>query len=155
MVRSDPSTATGFAPAQLMLGRPLVYPIEFNQQDFDLTGTDMTVSLVKNLKRIRENDFTKASKKIQKTQRIYKKNYDKKMKATPFRIKVGDKVQYKRHKSKSPKSKVLSSWCPLKSFHLVLAVDKKRKRVVLQTNKGRVLNRTHPFDRIRKFRGKV
>ena len=55
MVRTDPSTATGFAPAELMLGRPLVYPIEFNQQELDLSGTNMTVSLVKKLKHIRDN----------------------------------------------------------------------------------------------------
>ena len=155
MVRTDPSTATGFAPAELMLGRPLVYPIEFNQQEVDLTGTNMTVSLVKKLKNIRENNFTKASKTIKKNQRKYKQNYDKKMKATPFKIKVGDKVQYKRHKNKSPKSKLLSNWYPLKSYHLVLAVDQEKKRIVLQTSKGRVLTRTHPFDRIRKFRGKI
>jgi len=33
-------------------------------------------------------------------------------------------------------------------------VEKDKKRVVLQTAQGRVLKRTHPFDRIRKYRGK-
>ena len=156
MVRCDQSTATGFAPAELMIGRALVYPIQFTREDLDLTGTTMTVSLVQNLKKIRENNFTKASKKIKKTQHRYKTNYDKKMKASPFRIKIGDRVQYKRHKYKSPRSKKEPSlWCPLKSFHLVLRVDKKMKRVVLQTIEGQVLSRTHPFDRIRKFRGKI
>ena len=155
MVRCDPSSATGFAPAEFLIGRQLVYPIQFSNLDIDLTGTTMTVSLVKKLKKIRENNFMVASKKIKKTQSRYKRNYDKKMKATPFKIKIGDKVQYKRHKSKSPKSKTLSNWCPLKSYHLVLAVDKEKKRVVLQTSQGRVLARTHPFDRIRKFRGKL
>ena len=139
-----------------MIGRPLVYPIHFTREDLDLTGTDMTVPLVKKLKHISENNFTKASKKIKKTQRRYKRSYDKKMKATPFRIKVGDRVQYKRHKYKSPRSKKeLSLWVPLRSFHLVLAVDKQKKRVILQTIQGQVLSRTHPFDRIRKFRGKI
>ena len=155
MVRCDQSSATGFAPAELMIGRPLVYPIQFSREDLDLTGTNMTVSLVKKLKNIRENNFTKASKKIKKSQRRYKKNYDKRMKAKPFRINVGDKVQYKRHKYKSAKSKKeLSLWCPLKSYHLVLVVDTKRKRVVLQDKKGTLLTRAHPFDRIRKYRGK-
>jgi len=156
MVRCDQSTATGFAPAELMIGRALVYPIQFTREDLDLTGTEMTVSLVKKLKTIRENNFKKASKKIKKTQRRYKRNYDKKMKATPFRIKVGDRVQYRRHRYKSAFSKKgLSLWCPLKTFHLVLAVDKQKKRVVLQTIEGCVLSRTQPFDRIRKFRGKI
>ena len=63
MLRCDQSSATGFAPAELMIGRPLVYPIEFEKQDVDITGTEMTVPLVKKLKQIRENNFTKASKK--------------------------------------------------------------------------------------------
>ena len=156
MVRCDQSSATGFAPAELMIGRALVYPIQFSREDLDLTGTNMTVSLVKKLKTIRENNFTKASKKIKKSQRRYKKTYDKRMKATPFRIKVGDKIQYKRHKYKAPKSKKeLSLWCPLKSYHLVLAVDKERKRVILQNKNGRLLARTQPFDRIRKYKGKL
>ena len=154
MLRCDQSTATGFAPAELMIGRALVYPIQFTQEDIDLTGTNMTVPLMKKLKTIRENNFKKATKKIKKTQSRYKRNYDRKMKAKPFRIKVGDRIQYRRYRSRSPKSGVLSLWCPLKSYHLILAVDKKKKRVVLQTIQGRVLNHTQPFDRIRKYRGK-
>ena len=155
MVRCDQSSATGFAPAELMIGRALVYPIQFTREDIDLTGTNMTMPLVKRLKKLRENNFTKASKQIKKTQRRYKRSYDKKMKATPFRIKIGDRIQYKRHKSKSPKSRLLSLWCPLKSFHLVLAVDNKKKRVVLQTKEGKALSHTHPFDRIRRYKGKI
>ena len=154
MVRCDQSSATGFAPAELMIGRALVYPIQFSREDLDLTGTNMTVSLVKKLRTIRENNFTKASKKIKKSQRRYKKTYDRRMKAKPFRIKVGDKCQYKRHKYKLAKSKQLTLWCPMKSYHLVLAVDTKRKRVVLQDKNGKLLARTQPFDRIRKYRGK-
>jgi len=155
MVRCDPASATGFSPAELMIGRPLVYPIEFSGIEIDLTGTTMTVPLMQKLKLIRENNFKKASKQIKKTQGRYKKNYDKKMKAKQFKIKIGDKVQYRRHKNKNTKSKkALSLWVPMKTFHLVLAVDRKKKRVILQTPQGRVLARTHPFDRIRKFRGR-
>ena len=156
MVRCDQSTATGFAPAELMIGRALVYPIQFARQDVDLSGTNMTTPLVQKLRKIRENNFKLATKKIKKTQRRYKETYDRRMKANPFKIKIGDKVQYYRHKYKSPKGKTkLSRWCPLRSYYLVLAVDKQKKRVVLQTATGKVLARTHPFDRIRKFRGKV
>ena len=154
MLRCDQSTATGFAPAELMIGRALVYPIQFGRQDIDLTGTTMTVPLVRKLTEIRERNFKVATKKIKKTQRRYKRSYDRRMKAVPFKIKIGDKVQYYRHKSKSPKSKTLTSWCPVRSYHLVLAVDKEKKRVILQTIQGERLQRTHPFDRIRKFRGR-
>ena len=156
MLRCDQSTATGFAPAELMIGRSLVYPIQFTQEDIDLSGTTMTAPLVQKLKSIRENNFTKASKKIRKAQKIYKKHYDKRMNATPFKIKIGDKVQYYRYKSKEVLSKNdLTRWCPIRSYHLVFGVDEKKKRVVLQTIEGHVLNRTHPFDRVRKFRGTI
>ena len=155
MIRCDQSTATGFAPAELMIGRALVYPIQFAREDIDLTGTNMTVPLVRKLTEIRENNFKVATKKIKKTQRRYKRSYDKRMKATAFKIKIGDKCQYFKHKSKSPKGQRLSSWCPLRSYYLVFAVDKEKKRVVLQTIKGKLLTRTHPFDRIRKFRGRI
>ena len=155
MLRCDPTRATGFAPAELMIGRPLVYPIQFEQQDIDLTGTTMTTPLVQKLKKIREDNFTRASKKIKKTQGRYKKQYDKKMNAKSFRIKIGDKVQYYRYKSKNTLSKKeLTRWCPVRSYLLVLAVDTEKKRVVLQDVHGHVLKRTHPFDRIRKFTGK-
>ena len=155
MLRCDQSSATGFAPAELMLGRALVYPIQFGQEDIDLTGTNMTAPLVLKLTEIRENNFKVATKKIKKSQRRYKRSYDKRMKAIPFKIKIGDKCQYFRHKSKSPKGKRLSSWCPLRSYYLVFAVDKVKKKVVLQTTEGKLLKRTHPFDRIRKFRGRI
>ena len=37
-VRSDPSTAHGYAPAELLLGRKLVYPIEILKKEIDFTG---------------------------------------------------------------------------------------------------------------------
>ena len=51
ILRFDPSQATGFAPAELLLGRPVVYPIEMElkKSDVDLTGTKRTVSVVKAL----------------------------------------------------------------------------------------------------------
>jgi len=38
IVRSDPSSATGFAPAEILLGRKLVYPIELKKHDIDFSG---------------------------------------------------------------------------------------------------------------------
>ena len=43
IVRSDPSSATGFAPAELLLGRQLCYPIELKRRDIDFTGTNYIV----------------------------------------------------------------------------------------------------------------
>jgi len=139
-----------------MIGRQLVYPIQFTRQDIDLSGTTMTTSLIQKLKKIRQDNFTKATKKIKKTQARYKKNYDKKMNAKKFNLKIGDKVQYYRYKSKDTLSKKeLTPWCPIKSYHIILAVDHSKQRVVLQNKTGKLLERTHPFDRIRKFRGKI
>ena len=139
-----------------MIGRQLVYPIQFTRQDIDLSGTTMTTSLVQKLKKIRQDNFTKATKKIKKTQARYKKNYDKKMNAKKFNLKIGDKVQYYRYKSKETLSKKeLTPWCPIKSYHVILAVDHSKQRVVLQSKTGKLLERTHPFARIRKFRGKI
>lgn len=154
MLRCDPTQATGFAPAELMIGRKLVYPIEFSTAVTDLSGTTMTVPLVQKLMEIRKQNFKMASKKIEKAQSSYKKSYDKKMNVKPFRIKIGDKIQYKRHKSKSPLSNTqeLSLWCPLRSYHLVLAVDFKKQQVILQDKDGNALQRSHPFSRIRKFK---
>ena len=133
-----------------------MYPIQFTRQDIDLSGTTMTTPLVQKLKSIREDNFKKATKKIKKTQARYKKQYDKRMNAKPFRLKIGDKVQYYRYKSKRILSKKeLTRWCPSQSYHLILGIDVNRKRVRLQDRNGQKLKRTHPFDRIRKFKGKI
>ena len=154
ILRCDPTQATGFAPAELMIGRPLVYPIQFSRVDIDYSGTTMTTPLVQKLIQIRKQNFAIASRKIKKRQATYKKQYDKRMKAKPFGIKIGDKVQYWRYKSKNTLSKKETTlWCPIKNYHLVLFVDHKKQRCILQDVNGNRLAKTHPFSRIRKFRG--
>ena len=37
-LRTDPSTAHGYAPSELLLGRKLVYPIEMDKKCIDLSG---------------------------------------------------------------------------------------------------------------------
>ena len=155
ILRCDPTQATGFAPAELMIGRPLVYPIEFSRCDLDFSGTNLTTPLVQSLRLIRQENFSLASKKILKAQRRYKKQYDKKMNAKPFAIKIGDRVQYLRYKSKNTLSKSeLTLWCPAKSYHLVLCVNYEKKVCILQDKAGNKLDKTQPFSRIRKYKGK-
>ena len=152
MLRCDPTLATGFAPAELMIGRPLVYPVEFSRSEIDLSGTTMTTPLIQKLRLIRQNNFTVATKKIGKAQARYKKQYDKRMNAKPLKLRIGDKVQYKLYKSKNNLSKPeLTLWCP-KTYHLVLAIDIKKRRVILQDKYGQLLSRSHPFSRIRRFK---
>ena len=38
ILRCDPSSATGFSPAELIMGRPVVYPFELRQSDIDFSG---------------------------------------------------------------------------------------------------------------------
>ena len=38
IVRCDPSCATGFAPAELLIGRELVYPLQLKKSDVDFEG---------------------------------------------------------------------------------------------------------------------
>lgn len=38
ILRTDPASAHGFAPAQLLLGRPVVYPFELTKREIDMTG---------------------------------------------------------------------------------------------------------------------
>ena len=128
MLRCDPTRATGFAPAELMIGRPMVYPREFEKMEIDYEGVKMTTTNIQNLRSIREGNFAVASKKIKKAQAKYKKKYDKRMNAKPFKIKAGDKVQYRRFKCRSVLSKKdLTRWCPVKSYLLVFAVDHEKQ----------------------------
>jgi len=154
IVRCDQSCATGFAPSELLLGRPLVYPVEFNANDVDLTGTEFTVPLVLGLKQIHEKNFSLAHRRIQKNQQKYKQKYDKKNKTKNFNFKVGDRVQYLRYKSKRVLSKMMHQWVPVTGHYLILSIVKKRKTVVLQTPQGKILKQKQPFDRIRKYQGK-
>ena len=95
MLRCDPTRATGFAPAELMIGRPLVYPLEFSRSEINLSGTTMTTPLIQKLRLIRQSNFRVASKNIKKAQARYKKQYDKKMNAKPFKKKkeIGSNIK--------------------------------------------------------------
>ena len=38
ILRADPATAHGTAPAAIMIGRPLVYPCELDKDEIDFDG---------------------------------------------------------------------------------------------------------------------
>ena len=71
ILRSDPSVATGYAPIELLLGRKPVWPIELQQGDIDLSGTDLTGPLVDALANIHNAAFGKACVTIKKEQERY------------------------------------------------------------------------------------
>ena len=71
-------------------------------------------------------------------------------------MKVGDKVQIFKTKTKKPKgAKTEIRWKPRNSFYTLRKIDKRRKTVLVsnpQTAKD--LKTSHPFDRVRKFKGR-
>ena len=62
----DPSSATGYAPAEMLLGRQLVYPIEFKRKSIDFEGVEMTEPLVQKLLAIHNETFGIAAEKNRK-----------------------------------------------------------------------------------------
>ena len=46
IMRSDPACAHGYAPAQLLLGRPLVYPFELDNMEVDVSGKNFSKLVV-------------------------------------------------------------------------------------------------------------
>ena len=76
IIRCDPSSATGYAPAELLMGRKVVYPFELEKREIDMTGTELTMPLVFKLQEIHDRSFATAHKKILKTQAKYKQKYD-------------------------------------------------------------------------------
>ena len=154
ILRSDPASAHGFAPAELMIGRPLVFPMEIENCEIDFEGSSLTLPLVQKLKQIREKNFKTATKKIKKHQRQYTRAYNKKHKVKPHNFKVGDKVQYKRIYSKSTLKKRLVQYSPVNSYHIITKILHEKMRVVLVDTNGKVLKRIHSIYNLRKYPGK-
>ena len=145
--------ATGFAPAEILLGRPLVWPIEFKKKEVDFTGTKMTKTLVDSLMQIHNKVFGIAAQNIVNHQQKYKKKFDKKMNAKKFWGKRRMKVQYKIHKSKCAKTKFRIKWTPSRSYLIIHSIDWKKKKVKLKTREGKILKHTKTFDKLRKYAG--
>ena len=91
-VRCDPASSTGYAPAELLLGRPMVYPIELDQSEVDIEGTELTQPLADALIAIYNEAFGEAGRAIKKWQERYSSAYDKKHKTNPLKLRKGSKV---------------------------------------------------------------
>ena len=70
-LRCDPAVSTGYAPAELLLGRSLVYPIESDMDNIDTSGTNLTQLLADKLIAINNEAFGRACDSIQKAQERY------------------------------------------------------------------------------------
>ena len=156
ITRADPASAHGYAPGEILLGRKLVYPCELEKSDIDFEGCSLTSPLVEKLNSIHHKTFGKAGEKIKAYQTKYKKKYDKRHKVKPFGLKVGEKVQIFKTKTKKAKGgKTEIRWKPRNSFYTLRKIDKRRKTVLISNPKtGKDLTTSHPFDRVRKFKGR-
>ena len=99
--------------------------------------------------------FGVAAKRIEEFQAKYKRKYDSKHRVKKFTLKRGSKVQVKMHRNKSVKGKGGLKWVPRRGFYLISKVHRNKKKCTLKTAEGRLLKRTTPFDRIRKFNGRI
>ena len=114
----------------------------------------MTMPLVEKLTEIHNNSFGEACEKIEIYQEKYKKKYDKKHNVKPFSLKIGDRIQVKRIKTKKSKGgKTQLNWLPRNSFYTIFKIHKRRKTVQVKNKNGHILKTLYNFDRIRPFHG--
>ena len=154
IIRCDPSSATGYAPAQLLLGRELYYPMDLKTRDVDFTGTELTNSVVQALNNIHNETFGKACEKIQKHQQRYKAHYDKKDKVTKVVFKVGNKVQMKKGVHEL-KSKTALKWKPRSGYYEIIKVNPKHRTALLKNpQNGYIFKKTKPYSALRNYRSR-
>lgn len=154
IIRCDPSSATGYAPAQLLLGRELFYPMDLQHQEVDFTGTELTNSVVQALNHVHNETFGMACEKIKKHQQRYKAQYDKRNKVTKLSFKVGTKVQMKKGVHEL-KSKTALKWKPRNGYYEILKVNPEHRSVILKNpQNGYIFKKTKPFSALRKYRSR-
>jgi len=150
VLRSDPSCATGFAPGHLLLGRPLVYPVEISMSEVDFSGTELTTSVVNALQTAHDNVFGKASENIDDYQDTYKKSYDRKMNVTGIKVEVGSKVQLRKRK----KGKMDLEWTPRIGYLEVVSLNDTRMTVKLRNPITKYeFKKSKPLSKLRLYRG--
>ena len=157
-VRCDPAISTGYAPAELLLGRKLVWPIEFNKNDVDISGTEPTQLLFDSLRAIHNDAFGKAAEKIARHQERYSKSYDTRHKVNPLGLRRGSRVQIHDYSAKKSvnyrKGAMKFQWKPFRSYFQVHALDRKKGVVTVRNKNGRVYKKQHPLTRVRLYKGK-
>ena len=119
----------------------------------------MTQPLVDALQAIHDDTFGKASKNISRFQENYAKQYDRRHKnkghKNDIKLRKGMNVQYEKYKSKTPKGKGGLKWFPRNRPLKIHSIDHQSRTVYLRDAKtGYVQKRSHPFERIRPFRGR-
>ena len=139
-LRTDPAISTGYAPAELLLGRRLVYPIELNKEDIDISGTEMTQPLVDSLRSIHDEAFGKASEKINQAQERYARDYDKRHKVNDLKLRKGSAVQVFKYSAKKSKhfrkGAMKFQWQPFRSYYKVHAINQKKGVLTVRTQGG-------------------
>ena len=151
VLRCDPSCATGFAPGHLILGRPLVYPIELEKKDIDFSGVELTKSVVNALQGAHDSVFGRAGENIVAYQARYKRNYDRKLNVTGIKLTTGSRVQL--HKKK--KGKMDLEWTPRLGFLEVISINEKTMTVKLKNPVTKyIFKKSKPLSKLRLYKGK-
>ena len=157
-VRCDPAISTGYAPAELLLGRKLVWPIEFDKNDVDISGTEPTQPLIDSLRAIHNDAFGKAGEKISRHQERYSASYDSRHKVNPLGLRRGSRVQIHSYSAKKSvnyrKGAMKFEWKPFRSYYQVHSIDRKKGVVTVRSKNGRVYKKQHPLTRVRLYKGK-
>ena len=150
ILRTDPSSAHGKAPAALLLGRPLVYPVELKGAVVDFTGTEFTREHVEALDNIHNDTFGAAGEKIVEYQEAYTTRLQRRKNPTGLQLEVGSKVQLLKKRKRSMELQ----WTPYNSYYLVESLDTKSMKAVLYCPKTkRTFKKRKPLLKLRKFRG--
>ena len=87
------ASSTGYAHAELLLERSMVYPMELDQNEVDIEGTELTQPLADALIVIHNETIGKNGRTIKKLQERYLRAYDKKHKTNRLKLRNGSKVQ--------------------------------------------------------------
>ena len=157
-LRCDPAVSTGYAPAELLLGRSLVYPIELDMGNIDTSGTNLTQPLADKLISIHNEAFGQASKAIAKHQERYCRIYDAKHKTNPLRLRRGTRVQIFDFSSKKSvnyrKGAMRTQWKPFRDFYRVHSINRKKGVLTVRSKGGRIYKKQYPISRVRLYKGK-
>ena len=157
-LRCDPAVSTGYAPAELLLGRKLIWPIELDTIEIDPSGTELTQPLADALLSIHNDAFGKAGKSILKAQERYSKSYDRRYKINPLKLRKGQKIQIQSYSAKKSvhfkKGAMKVEWKPFRSFYRVHSVNYKKGIITVRSQGGRVYKKQHPISRVDLYKGK-